>query len=478
MVSGASFKVHLLSLKKYLFFYGISIVIFILPLTFFHPPSYVYPLFTIMALLPFTILLALDVLARLRPGVPRSLPIGPRFLDLTLFFLAISLYGSIPYFSTHVLSPADALFESLSATTTTSFTLLERGRTPSFILLWRAYQSWQGALFYLLFIVEVLRYYWGPGAETPQREFPIKFPFIAYRRAPVSFSLLFFMSITAFLFIAYLPFMRIEDALSLSFAVSSTGGVSTYGHTLPDVEGVYFVTSIGLILVSLNFIELLRAGFRRSVKEPLEGYYYLIFLGLFSLLFALRSLLSGTQITYGLFALLSASSGAGIYPHGWPSGIDDFTLYLLLLLMAIGGCTFSVTSGLKVKRVVSILRAIYRELLRAIHPRAYLGLQGEHWSGERFFLHSTIFIFFLYMGATLTGALLLIISGLGIRNGIFLALSALTNTGLDPLTEAIGINNFTPFQKFCTMVLMLVGRLEVVIPVFLFSPSLRRFARG
>ena len=82
------------------------------------------------------------------------------------------------------------------------------------------------------------------------------------------------------------------------------------------------------------------------------------------------------------------------------------------------------------------------------------------------------------MGATLTGAVLLIISGLGIRNGIFLALSALTNTGLDPLTEAIGINNFTPFQKFCTMVLMLVGRLEVVIPVFLFSPSLRRFARG
>lgn len=478
MLHGASIKVHLLTLRRYLLFYGVSLAVFFLPLVLFRPPSYAYPLFTILALIPFTLLLAFDGLARLLPGAPRSRPIGPRFLDLALFFLAISLYGSIPYFSTHTLSPQDALFESLSATTTTSFTLLEVGSSPPYILLWRAYQSWQGALFYLLFIVEVLRYYWGPGADTPQREFPLRFPFLAYRRAPVSFSILFFITITASLSLAYLPFMGAKDALALSFAVSSTGGVSTFGHTLPEDLGVYFVTSIAFILVSLNFIELLRAGFRRGVREPLEGYYYLIFLGLISLLFVVRSLLSGAGFTYGLFALLSASSGAGIYPGGWPSGIDDFSLYLILLLMAMGGCTFSVTSGLKVKRVVTILRAIYRELLRAIHPRAYLNPHVEPWSGERFFLHSTIFIFFLFMGATLIGAILLIISGLCIKEGIFLSVSALTNTGLDPLAAHSGVNSYTPFQKFCTALLMFAGRLEVVIPVFLFSPSLRRFARG
>ncbi|MCD6383841.1 MAG: hypothetical protein J7L88_05210, partial [Thermoplasmata archaeon] len=96
--------------------------------------------------------------------------------------------------------------------------------------------------------------------------------------------------------------------------------------------------------------------------------------------------------------------------------------------------------------------------------------------GERLFFQSTIFIFFLYLMVVLLGSVALIASGLGIRDGLFLTASALTNTGLDPGTIAGGVNSFTPVQKGLFMVIMVVGRLDVVIPIFLLSPSLKRFS--
>jgi len=411
------------------------------------------------------------------------------FIIVTLFWTVLGVLSGIPFlFSTH-LSITDAVFESVSGFTTTGATVITGldGLPPS-ILYYRQQLQWLGGMGIILLAVAIFPMLGVGGmqlyrAETPG---PIKDEKITPRIANTAQALwLIYLGLTVACALAYWwAGMSLFDAIGHSFSTVATGGFSTHdaslGHfnslTIETIANVFMLA--GGINFAVHFVVWRRGRYLEYWRNAEVQGFLVIVAGLSIATAALLWWLEyypglGTALRHAVFHVISIITTTGFTTQDfslWPS----FLPIMLIYISFIGGCAGSTAGGMKVVRVLLLLKQGLREVHQLIHPRSVIPIKIGNKPMEAPVVNAVWGFFALYVFATATLTLLMVGTGLDVLSAYAAVATCLNVTG-----PGLGVvtSNFIQVSdpgKWLAIFTMLLGRLEVFTLLVLLTPAFWR----
>jgi trk system potassium uptake protein TrkH len=180
--------------------------------------------------------------------------------------------------------------------------------------------------------------------------------------------------------------------------------------------------------------------------------------------------LVGGEDVYNTTLNTISSIAAGGFAIGDLSVLHSFPIYLLVLLMLTGGMVGSTTGGIKLWRILVIIKAIALQIKAAFLPSGSVQVVKINDSpiDDHMIVESAIFVFtYLFLFLFATG--MFIIANYSLQNALFLVASAMGNVGLTTITiPAVG-----EAGKSFLILLMYLGRIEIFPSLALISRILR-----
>jgi len=420
-----------------------------------------------------------------------DLRIRDGFIVVVLFWFVFSLVGTLPLYLSHSLNACftDALFESISALTTTGATVfVGLDDLPKSILYYRQQLQWLGGMGIIVLAVAVLPMLGIGGmqlyrAETPG---PIKDNKLTPRITETAKALWYiYLSLTIACALAYwLAGMTPFDALGHSFSTVAIGGFSTHDASIGyfDNQLIEIIAGIFMLIAGVNFalhFSALRTLSLKAYTFDVEFRVYIIILAFASMISVLYLHFTATfeswgdALHHGVFQTISIGTTAGFTTsdyYNWPG----FLPVMLLFLSFVGGCAGSTGGGMKVIRVILLFKQGVREIFRLIHPSAQIPVKiGGKAMSEN--VSNAIWGFFaLYVASFSVMMLLLMASGLN-QVTAFSALAACLNN-LGPGLGDVGANykDINDFSKWVLCFAMLLGRLEIFTLLVILTPAFWR----
>ncbi|RME33771.1 MAG: potassium transporter [Gammaproteobacteria bacterium] len=409
------------------------------------------------------------------------------FAIVALFWIGLGLTGALPL----MLSPrphmplAAAVFESVSALTTTGATVLTViDGLPASILFYRAQLQWMGGMGIIVLAVAVLPMLGIGGmqlyrAETPG---PMKDTKLTPRLAETAKALWrIYLLLTLACILAYWAGgMGLFDAICHAFTTVSTGGMSNHEASFawfdsPLLESIAVLFMfLGGVNFSLHFLALRGGGigtYRRDAEfRAYLGFYVLVFLLVAFYLTVLHAYEPLLALRESLFQVVSVGTSTGFTTANfaeWPG----FAPVLLIFISFVGGCAGSTAGGMKMIRVLLLYLQGKREVLRLIHPNAVLPVKlgGEAVPGR---IVESVWGFFAAYVATFAVAMLALMALGEDQVTAFSAVAACINN-LGPGLGQVS----TDFQaipdpgKWLLALTMIMGRLEIFTLLVLISPA-------
>lgn len=405
-------------------------------------------------------------------------------LYVTYTWVICGVLGAIPFQLIEHVSFTDAVFESISALTTTGATILTNlDDMPKSFLMYRQFLQWIGGLGVIIFVVAILPMLNIGGmkilkAETPG---PIKDDKLAPRIAnSAQYFWYIYLAITFLCCIGYvLSGLSWFEAIAHSFSTVSTGGFSTHDASLGYFNNAWteINADIFMLLGATSFS--LHFRFSRSLDfkvytEDQEINVFTSIIIFLSIVLTLIIISNGDSehlldtFQHAVFILISFITSTGFGAHefnNWPAA----TGLILIFSGFLGGCAGSTAGGNKIIRNILAFKIIAKQIKSLIHS---YGKFSIHYNGKKVdddVLSATMafitFSAFISIILTLT----LMLTGLSFW-GAFSAVSACINV-LGPAFGELG-NNFQPVNDFGTWVLsltMLLGRLEFFTILVIFS---------
>jgi len=447
-----------------------------------------YPAFTTALL----IILALGLLAwlpvrRLR----RELRLRDGFMVVVMFWTVLSAIGALPFIlaeSPH-LTVTDAFFESMSGLTTTGATVITAlDGLPRSILYYRQQLQWLGGMGIIVLAVAVLPLLGIGGmqlyrAETPG---PMKDAKLTPRITETAKALWYiYLGLTALCALAYwVAGMDVFDAIGHSFATVAIGGFSTHDASMGyfQSEAVELVAVVFMFLSGINFSLHFMAWRRRSLASYFtdsEFRFYLALMGLVICITIAGLKLSNTfepwseAIVNGLFHAVSIGTTAGFTTtdhYNWPG----FLTILLLFTSFVGGCAGSTGGGIKVIRLLLLIKQGAREIARLVHPAAHIPVRvGDKVISPRV-IEAVWGFFALYVASFTAMYLLLAATGIDLMTAFSAVAACINNLG--PGLGGVGAHyaDLHDPAKWILGFAMLLGRLEVFTLLVLLSPTFWR----
>ncbi|MBK8164267.1 MAG: potassium transporter [Gammaproteobacteria bacterium] len=411
------------------------------------------------------------------------------FLVVVLSWVMLALFGALPFVFTPGLAYTDAVFESFSGLTTTGATVMnDLDALPRSVLYYRQQLQWLGGMGIIVLAVAILPMLGIGGmqlfrAETPG---PMKDNRLTPRITETAKALWYlYLGLTLLCASAYwIAGMTLFDAVGHSFSTVSIGGFSTHDASLghfdnPMVEIVAtFFMAISGANFALHFLAWRGASVAPYLRDP-EFRTYLTVLGCLAAVSGVYLYASGIfdtpgeALQRGLFQAVAIATTAGFTTaeyQQWP----PFLPVLLLMSSFIGGCAGSAGGGLKVIRVLLLMRQGTREIKRLVHPSAHylVKIGNKALSGE--VIDSIWGFFSLYVVCFCTMTLLLAATGLDLVTAFSAVAACINNMGVGLGGVGSGFADLNPASKWVLCVAMLLGRLEMFTLLVLFMPGFWR----
>ncbi len=441
-----------------------------------------------------------------------------------LGWILAGLLGALPFLFAGVLRapgtpmhPVDALFESVSGFTTTGASVLTDLETPSAVprcvLFWRSFTHWLGGMGIIVLFVAILGQLGAAGKALMRREVPG--PIAESVRPRVRETAIVMWGIYVGLSVLLTCLLVLEglsfyDSLCHTFGTMATGGFSTFNASVghfrdPLVEAtiIFFMVLAGTNF-SLYYMLLrgaagepdstIRERLGLLLKDP-EFRLYLSLIGVTTIVIAAHLWSRGIYVSIGsslrhsLFAVVSVMTTTGY-------GTEDFAKWtqlpkaILLVLMFVGGCAGSTGGGVKVIRMLLIIKVLWLEIERAFRPKVVRPLRLGNTSVDegvrRDMLVYAGLVTFLFVSSWL---MLVAIepdhqwmAGQTSTVGEKLfdcatAVAANLNNigpGLGEVGPSANYSDFSALGKLLLTVLMLLGRLELYAVMVLLFPSFWR----
>ncbi len=409
------------------------------------------------------------------------------FLFSTLAWIAIAIFGSIPFMLSNLnFSLSDAFFESMSGITTTGSTIITNlDSTPKSILLWRAIMQWLGGIGIIVMAIIVFPLLKVGGMQLFKVESPDNPEKILPRTieiASIIISTYLVLTISC-AFFYWISGMKIFDSIAHSMTTIATGGFSTHNESIgffknPNIE---IISTIFIILGSIPFISYLK--FVKGNKKiffqdvQIKGLIYLligsIFIMFFYLFFNIEGQLVVERLRIASFNVVSILSGTGYVTDDF-SLWGKFPLIFFLFLMFIGGCAGSTACGIKIFRFQMLFLFLNNQIKKLFYPNSVFIVKYNKQKISDEFMKSIIIFVFAYLFLFILIAMLLSITGLDFLSAVSGAATSISNVG-PGLGEMIGPNgNFKEIPEISKWILslgMLLGRLELFAVLILFFPS-------
>ena len=284
---------------------------------------------------------------------------------------ACIICGLVLYLVTDI-NIIDSIFESMSALTGSGITIYSDVESlPHSILFFRALQQWIGGLGIIVMIISfVIKS--GTASYTLYQSEAREDQLKPSTNSTIKESFKIYLIYTAFGIIAYtLAGMPLFDSICNTFCIISTGGMSVKNANIGfyNNEIIYFITMVLMILGATSFLvhyQIIKTR-GRSIIHDLQFKVMISLIAISSLLIYYTSNIVPMEM---LFTVVSAitTTGASI-PNsvtmgGWPS----FTILIIMTLMLIGGSTGSTVGAIKLLRVITFSKGIYKNLREILSP--------------------------------------------------------------------------------------------------------------
>ncbi|MHB0776232.1 TrkH family potassium uptake protein [Halomonas sp. WWR20] len=412
------------------------------------------------------------------------------FIITVLFWSVLGLFGSLPLMLADdpALSLTDAVFESFSGLTTTGATVITGiDLLPESVRYYRQQLQWLGGMGIVVLAVAILPTLGVGGMQLYRTEIPgpLKDAKLTPRIAETAKALWYiYATLTLVCFAAYwLAGMNWFDALGHSFSTVAVGGFSTY-----DASIAYFDSAaIELICVFFMVVSSISFGLHFAVwrEKRLAQYlrdsefrFFILLLAVLSVVTIATLLISGTYndtsaFRHGLFEAVSiaTTTGFGVANFSaWPGALP----FMLFLAAFVGACSGSTGGGMKVIRILLILKQGLREVQRLIHPNAVLAVKIGRIRIPDSVAQAVWGFFSAYLLLFVLMLLGLLATGLDQVTAWSAVGSALNNLGpgLGEVTNDYG--SIPALAKWILVLAMMLGRLEIFTILVLFMPAFWR----
>ena len=406
------------------------------------------------------------------------------YVIVALTWILMSLFGAMPfYFSGHIPHFIDAFFETVSGFTTTGSTILNNIESlPKSLLFWRSFTHWIGGMGILVFVIAIL-----PKTESSSMHImraevpgPTVGKLVSKLRASARILYGIYCVLTMIqIVMLIIGGMPIFDSIVTSFATAGTGGFAVLSNSIEGYNSIYaeMVIAVFMLLFGVNFniyyMFIIRQG-RQAIKNEELRYYLGIVLGsiiLIAVCLANTKYSVGDSIRYAVFQVASIITTTGFSTANfdtWPV----FTKIILVFLMFIGACAGSTGGGIKVSRLMILIKSGLRDIKKSINPRSIETVKVDKHTVDEPVVKSVSVFFATYMIIIAISALVISIDGRDIVTTITSVIACIGNIG--PGLGAVGpYGNFADFSVVSKLVLsfdMLAGRLELIPMLMLFSP--------
>lgn len=423
------------------------------------------------------------------------------FLVVALAWVVFSLLGMLPLWITGACPDLTCSFlEAMSGFTTTGATTIDNlDVQPHGILFWRHTMQWLGGLGIVVFSLALLPLIGTGatqvfGAETNGLSVDKLRPRIdetARRLWGVYFMLTVLCGV-----LYWVGGMSVFDAVCHAFSTMASGGFSTHQDSIGYFHSAFieYVCIVFLFLTSINFnlfYFLSRGQFKLTWQNEELRWYTAFVLGS-TLLFMSLDALTRTHLlipvedlqTLGdgtlecsfrtaLFHTLTIISSAGFQAEHFDYVVWGSVFWLpTLLLMVTGGCTSSTAGGLKVVRVLILIKNARNQFLHALMPRSYSAVRLNGRALPNDVVYKVLAMLSVYLILLVISIFVLQIMGLDFETAIGGAVTALGNTGpaLGTIGPAFTWSSLPASAMWYLSFLMLVGRLEIFTVIVIFTP--------
>jgi trk system potassium uptake protein TrkH len=407
------------------------------------------------------------------------------YVVVTLTWVIFSFFGMFPFLiHGSVPSITDAYFETMSGFTTTGATIIDDVESlPHGLLFWRSLMQWIGGLGIVFFTIAILPSLVGGSVRVFAAE--ATGPMRSKMHPRLSTSAKWIWSIYVLLTVAcglsfWLAGMEWFDATNYSMSTTATGGFSTHNGTIflasPLIE---YLAILFQFLAGINFTLLYMSMFKFKFSALFKNSEFKVYIITIAIATAWIMYLLLTRMGYdlelafrsALFQVVSfitttglSNMDAGTWPH--------ITWAILGVLMFMGACAGSTTGGFKSIRVLMLFKVMRNELRHIIHPNAVLPVKMNGQSIPQNRLTTLLAFLTIYIIALALTTIIMVEAGVDITNAATISLSLISNVGAG-LDTNIGPQmswaDLSVGVKWLCSFLMLVGRLEIIAVLVLFT---------
>lgn len=406
---------------------------------------------------------------------------------VSLAWVACSFFGGLPYMlGSPALSLTDSYFEVMSGMTTTGASILsDIEAMPKSLLLWRSVTHWLGGMGIIVLGLAILPILGIGGMELFKAE--VSGPSDEDKLTPKikdTAKILWqvYLGMTIILVLLLLGGgMELFDAVNHSMATVSSGGFSTKNASIAHYQSPYlhWVLSVFMLLAAMNYYLHWYAitGRLQLIWQDLEARFFIFLIGICTLFLVITLMYSGVytdleKCIREVFFVVSAtfsSTGFGLADYElWPVSCQ----ILIFGILFVGGCAGSTSGGIKIIRHLILAKFAYQQLYLLIHPRAVARVKIGDQVITAQVLFGVLGFVVLWFGLYALGTLAMGLCGLDFITANSAVASCLCNVG--PGLGAVGpLDNFghiSTIGKWILSFLMLLGRLEILTIVVLFTP--------
>ena len=405
------------------------------------------------------------------------------FVTVALCWIVFSIFGALPFvFSGEIPHFTDALFETVSGFTTTGASVVPDVEALSHCaLFWRSFTHWIGGMGVLVFLLAILPLAGGSQMYLMQAESPGpsvgKLVPKTRHTALILYSLYILLSIAEFVFLLC-GGMSAFDAVNTTFATAGTGGFGIRNSSMADFSPyIQWVVAVFMMLFGINFnlyfLVLVGRGRQALKSEELRTYLGVIAAATLCIVLNTRTagVRLGDTVRHAFFQVSSIITTTGFATCDfdlWPS----LSKCVLVLLMLIGACAGSTGGGIKISRVLILIKRAGEELHKFIFPNSVTKIRLEKKILDREVIHTTSAFLIVYVFIFAVSTLLVSAEGHDLET-CFTAVAATFNNigpGLSGVGPTRNFGFFSDFTKYVLIFDMLAGRLELFPMLILFSP--------
>ena len=403
---------------------------------------------------------------------------------VALGWVMISLFGALPFSLTgSVPTYADAIFETVSGFTTTGSSVIANVEAlDKGILFWRSMTHWIGGMGILVFTLALLPAL-GVGslqifkAESPG---PVAGKIVPRMKDTARVLYVTYIAITL-LQVILLSFggVNLLESFVITFGTVGTGGFGPRNDSMASYSSyVHIVTGIFMVLSGVNF-SLYFLVFRRKYKDFLEDrelrlYLFFVFSSVIMIAINLLITFKGDFFItlrdsfFQVSSIMTTTGYTTVNYDLWPS----FSKLILFFLMFVGGSAGSTAGGMKVVRIMVILKLIKREISKIFHPRALIPIKvgGKIVSNEVIARINSFLT--LHMVIFVIGVIVVSLEGVDMITSMSSVAATINNIGpgFGGVGPTLTFADYSIFTKLFLSLVMLLGRLEHFTIIALLVP--------